>query len=361
MHSSTRRRFLIATGGTVLGTGLIGTAQACHARTDWRTFQYDATNRGFAPDDIGPSKPTPEIQWRVQTGGAIYSAPAVINDAYFGTENGCVFAVDAEDGTPDWARQLTAPVTTTPTVEHDTVYVGTEDGLVIALAAGGSIRWYQWIEGPVSSPTFAEDTVYITGGDGIHAFDARTGDELWHNPLEEISFADSTPAVTPDTVYVSDQWYVYALDATTGEERWRYRPAEAHGASESPPIIVDNTLYAIGGFRRVHAIDASDGSQLAEFSAEVNHIAVDNRWVYAQFIDGLSVWSHDGETSEWAFTVEEGGAAFPAIAGDTVYFVDPPGAEGQNTVHALNAVDGTERWRLTPDIDIPNEIGRAHV
>lgn len=361
MRSTTRRRVLKVGGSTILGSSLVGTAQACrHIRTDWRTFQYDATNRGFVPADIGPSEPTPDIDWRFQTEGALHSAPAIINRLYFGDENGIVYSVSPEDGTEYWRRQLTAPITTTPTAEHDTIYIGTEDGLVIALVATfGAIRWCRWIDGPVSSPTVVEETVYITGGDGVHAFDARTGHELWHTPLEDIYSAESTPAVTPDTVYVSDREYVYALDATTGEEQWRYRPAEHHGAAESPPIIVDDTIYVRGGFERVHAIDATDGSQRTVFSADVSHIAATDRWIYAQHIDGLSAWSHDEESIEWSFLVDHGSSSYPAIAGDTVYYADSPGEGDNNTLHALDVADGTERWRIDLDVDFPFGVSLA--
>lgn len=164
MRSTTRRRVLKGGGSTILGSSLVGTAQACrHIRTDWRTFQYDATNRGFVPADIGPSEPTPDIDWRFQTEGALHSAPAIINRLHFGDENGIVYSVSPEDGTEHWRRQLTAPITTTPTAEHDTIYIGTEDGLVIALAAtfgaircaGGSTARYhhlQWSRKPCISP-----------------------------------------------------------------------------------------------------------------------------------------------------------------------------------------------------------------
>lgn len=89
------------------------------------------------------------------------------------------------------------------------------------------------------------------------------------------------------------------------------------------------------------------------------HIAADDRWIYAQHIDGLSAWSHDGESIEWSFLFDHGSSSYPAIAGDTVYYADSPGEGGNNTLHALDVADGTERWRIDLDVDLPFGVSLA--
>lgn len=73
----------------------------------------------------------------------------------------------------------------------------------------------------------------------------------------------------------------------------------------------------------------------------------------AAFVDGthylsrFNLEARDGATGEgrWLFTtdVDSGALPAPTVAGDTVYV---PGSVGDNTLYAVRAGDGTERWRF---------------
>lgn len=359
-----RRRFLLASGGVLGGSTIAGAAQAGESSSDWRMFQYD-TSEGFATNqgDGGEGPPAdspPEIRWRFDTDGPLHMGPAIVDDiAYFGSEDGHVYAV--EDGAERWRYPATAPVTSTPAVVGDRVYVSSDDGLVRALdITTGALCWCKRISADVSSPIIAGDTIYITGGDRVHALDRSDGTERWHVTLDAVSRRGSTPAATFESVYVTDSEYVYALEADTGAERWRYSPADEQGVLGSPPVLTSDTasrVAAISGSRRVHEIQAADGSQQSVFGDDVFHIAADGERVYVQHREGLT--AYEEPTPVWSFPIDPGSGMYPATGssgvGITVYYGDPPGEREGSTLHALNATanGGTELWRLELDVNLP--------
>lgn len=77
---------------------------------------------------------------KVNAGGKIVSPPVVTNDAvYFGTENGLVYAVDADTGDPLWDQpwQADSYVRASPVVLDGVVYIASGDGTVYAVGPEG--------------------------------------------------------------------------------------------------------------------------------------------------------------------------------------------------------------------------------
>ncbi len=81
-----------------------------------------------------------------------------------------------------WHYQTKSGVKSTAAIVGDTVYVGTKDGELLALAlATGKLRWKFTAGAAISAaPCVVGSTVYVGDEDGIfHAVNRVTGKQLW--------------------------------------------------------------------------------------------------------------------------------------------------------------------------------------
>jgi hypothetical protein len=197
----------------------------------------------------------------------------------------------------------------------DTVYVGSEDSHLHALAARtGEERWsFATGDGIASSPAIVDGFVYVGSWDNhLYALDAATGEERWRYVTGNV--AGSTPAVVNGVVYIGS-WedrsgtsvgQIHAVDGATGRERWR---VEAGELIVSSPAVVDGVVYIgveffdVDGF--LLALDAETGREL------------------------------------WRFQADASPTGDPVVADGVVYV----GSE-DDVLFALDAATGVERWRL---------------
>jgi outer membrane protein assembly factor BamB len=118
--------------------------------------------------------------WSAYVGDLGTNAPAVARDVVYTAGDG-VRAIDARSGAERWVAYSTG-VSSSPAIAYGRVYVGTDDGHVVALAASrGTVEWTSAPAGDrlISTPVVANGVVYIGGLDGhFYAFDAATGDTL---------------------------------------------------------------------------------------------------------------------------------------------------------------------------------------
>lgn len=172
----------------------------------------------------------------------------------------------------------------------------------------------------------------------VVALDRETGAIQWKDET-----GGSAPALVDDTLYIADN-RVRALAAGDGSERWVAGPEAEYGV----PAVVDGRVYATTG-RRMYAFDAADGSVLWSTKQDGNvgsAVAVADGTVYAGHAsppddgrNGVAAFDTADGSSEWTVTIPSGVVAAPAVADGVVYVSDG------GTLFALDAADGTERWR----------------
>ena len=116
---------------------------------------------------------TPPVQkgsvWSRRVGGDVRHTPALAHDTvYVTTSRGKVVALDAATGTERWQTDVGEKITAAPTVSGATVLVGTESGVVFGLEAHtGERLWEFKTEGKITgSPIVAGDTMYVVSHDG---------------------------------------------------------------------------------------------------------------------------------------------------------------------------------------------------
>src|SRR3954468_23793569 len=179
------------------------------------------------------------VRWRVRTGGAVRSSPAVTHERVFvGSGDGYLYALERATGRIVWRFQAGSRVGASPAVAGGLVVAATIGGRIFAVdQAAGKLRW-SLTTGPVlppntspaggwdlwaSSPAIVGSRVLIGGGDGkVYCLDLRNGRQHWQ--AKTGGRVRATPAVHGGTVVVGS-WdgRVYAYDLETGQERWVHR------------------------------------------------------------------------------------------------------------------------------------------
>jgi len=75
--------------------------------------------------------------WSFETNSSVYSSPTVVDGTvYVGSNDGNVYALAASDGSEQWSFETGDYVTSSPTVVDGTVFVGSYDNNVYALDSG---------------------------------------------------------------------------------------------------------------------------------------------------------------------------------------------------------------------------------
>ncbi|GAA5048884.1 PQQ-binding-like beta-propeller repeat protein [Haladaptatus pallidirubidus] len=204
------------------------------------------------------------------------SSPVLVDDVVYTTEtgdHGGICAVDTNTGERIWKFDTDGYVSSAPAVVDGILYAGMWGKWFYAVdVANGSKRWKVDVAHRFSSssPVVADGRVFVgTVGDSplvvtdpedeeqfeacaVLAFDAKTGDELWHyDDFGECNSVESSPTVADGVVYVGCRHGVSAV-TVDGENAWRLN---FKGEREDDPYV-DSSPAVAGG--RVFT-GASDG------------------------------------------------------------------------------------------------------
>ena len=211
------------------------------------------------------------ITWRLPVDGAIWSGVTLIGDtAYFGTREGTLYAVDVSES-PDYVRNPEARIKWS--FKMDTVFASTpiiNDGRLYAnafnkvfalnledRAAAGigatevTLTNNEWMfatnAGAWSNPTLDEDTLYIgTLNGSIYALNAATGTMVWEQPTNipgSIVGNLTVVSVSPPGFLIvpSFERDVHIVNLPNGEyEKRVYRTSAGVAAS---PTLINETLF----------------------------------------------------------------------------------------------------------------------
>ncbi len=189
--------------------------------------------------------------------------------------------------------------TSSPTVASGLVYVGLNDGKVLALnASSGAVMWSYQNGGAVySSPAVADNVVYFGSWDkSVYVVNALTGALLWSHPTG--SYVQSSPAVANGVIYVgsydhltsSNSGSLYALDDSTGKMLWSY-PVGTEVLTS--PIVANKVVYAGGNDNNFFAFNASNGAKLWNY--QIGSYSSDS-WSSAAVAEGVLYVGFGGGT-----------------------------------------------------------------
>lgn len=282
------------------------------------------------------------LKWKFKTDSRVSSSPAVMGGVvYFLSYDGNFYAVDAATGKGKWKfatggeRRFAAkhihgaqPITETmpdpfdfylssPAIENGTLYFGSSDGNVYALAAAsGALKWK------------------FKTGDVVHA----------------------SPAVADGKVFVGS-WdsYFYALDADTGKLKWRFKTGVDPDiynqvGIQSSAIVADGVVYFGCRDSNLYALDAETGEKKWAFNNKGSWVigspVVQNGKLYFSTSDSGLFYAVDAKTGAPVFSLKFIWPMFssPAIAGNTLYI-----GSHEGKLIAINLISQKLAWSFQTD------------
>lgn len=184
----------------------------------------------------------------------------------------------------------------------------------------------------------------------MYALSIADGSTQWRYDIDESQVGTrilSTPAVGEDTVYAANhRGSVYALDPVLDTEKW-----DVGVKDDFPWVRIRARNYQ---WRAELRGDGSSSPAVVDGT-----VFLANSYGTAYALDAA-----DG-TVKWR-TERSNNLRSPAVADDTVYVGaysntdDPPVEIAGGTVYALAAADGTERWRYTLEDRAPLAVAVAN-
>jgi len=290
-----------------------------------------------------------ESQWQFRGKSGISTAPVVADGLIFvGSNDGELYALEADSGAEVWQFTVGLPLDITPTVVEQTLYIGSKQGQFYALESlTGQLKWQRNLH--LSAPVLVTTQAVYLGDEAgyFYALDAQTGQELWRFKTNGTISVKAT--VHDKTLYLgSRDRHLYALDLATGAERWRFVVDDWVTAA---PQVADNTVYFGSSDQYMYAVDAVTGQERWRFNGGDDIFAgptLVHNVVYFGSYDG-HLYAIEAETAQLHWRVNTGVPvqSSPYVIGQTVYF---GGGDGQ--LYAVDAITGQILDTFTADSQI---------
>ena len=230
---------------TYIQTGPKAAGNAVYYETDWHLF---AVNEA-----------TGDLDWwyEVDNSGT-FMDPQFAGDILFVPSRTAVYALHTRTGSALWTKtfyqQFEDDSIASLIVDGDAVYLGTNQGEVIAIEAlTGEVRWRYnlgrhartMVEAAANGLVYL--AVYGAGGlesvNGVYALDASTGELQWRHETRFRAYV-----LDGRVMYVSSyDGYVETVDAITGDLKWRFNTGQKYAGIGI--AIADSVLYGFDGAR----------------------------------------------------------------------------------------------------------------
>ena len=327
---------------------------------EWSSLQGGAAHPGVATG-LAPSPPL-RLAWRASTEAGALSAPAVAGGLVIATARTALVGVDAATGKELWSvprklGQLVPPAVAPAAGGGVVVYVEgstPQDGALVAVDPSTRARlWRVRLGGlPRSAPSIEGDTVFVGSQDRfLYAVTLSSGDLKWRARLD--GFVDTSPAVSGDRVFAAGEdpttgrATFYGLDAETGRRAWTPFLAPPFSIGATTPTVAGDTVYAGFGDLQVRAFDVATGKIRWEAGVRSDSSPVTSP-AFADgdlfLVDGTGgLYRIDGRTGdlEWEFQFPSFFIwGSPLVVGDRVFV----GAQ-DGTLAAVDVSTGHRVWQ----------------
>ena len=313
----------------------------------WPTWRGDAAMSGVAQESL--TFPL-SLAWKFEAAKPVKATAVSDGERFFiGDAKGKFFALGASDGKPVWTYDTKDSIEGSALLVEDKVVFGSLEGVVYCLEAKtGKEAWKFKTEGEVRAAPNAflrkdQSPLVLIGSydNRLYALDLLTGKKVWQ--VETSNYINGSASVVEGmTAFGGCDGFVYFINAADGTEAGKVEirnpianTVAAHGSTAvlahygyevvsldakkfapkwvyserefeyfaSPAITADDTVFAADRGKRVHRLNAADG------------------------------------TEKWAFRTKGRVDSSPVVTGDHVVF----GSDDGN-VYAVSANDGTQVW-----------------
>jgi outer membrane protein assembly factor BamB len=228
---------------------------------------------------------TGKPRWALSGIGPSVSSPLVWRHrAFFGGENGIVYAVSLSSHKVVWRYQAGGAVRGAPAELDGRIVVGASDGSLSSLSYSGRLIWSATTGGILGANQFhataalSYGTAYIGGTDGtIYAFALSNGGLRWSFATGDWVY--SPPAVWRNLVFEgSHDGYFYGLNAATGRLVWKFH---AGSPISGAPTVLGSIVYVSSVAGRTWALNARTGRVVWTFGGSgPTPVTTDRRTLY---------------------------------------------------------------------------------
>jgi outer membrane protein assembly factor BamB len=266
----------------------------------------------------------------------------------FGNQDGRVVALSYEKGKPEWSFQTGGSIFSSPAVAEGKLVFGSGDKKIYCLdATNGKLKWsYETGAAVLGSPLVLHDTVYIGGSDhNFVALDLNSGKLIWKFKGLDGPVV-STPVQYEDKI-IFGAWdrNLYALNRTTGDLKWKWNNGSAvrnYSPASCIPVAREGVVYVVAPDRYISAIDASDGKTLWRNNdtrvRESMGVSADGKWIYGKTMQDTVVAyvaSRDKQSAAWkmhvgfgyehvpSMLIEKDGIVFFGTKSGVIYAIEP--------------------------------------
>jgi outer membrane protein assembly factor BamB len=197
-----------------------------------------------------------KILWNRLLPSRSESSPLLDGDnLYFGSENGTVYSLRTADGSVRWKFKAQGAVKSALALSAGKLYFGDYSGRVYALwEDSGKPAWVKTTNGArfglssgqfYSTPAVAFGRIYLGNTDGnVYSYATDNGALAWRRHTDGYVYASPALAQVPGgapTVYIgSYSGTFYALDARSGRVRWSF---DAHGKISGAATVAGDIVY----------------------------------------------------------------------------------------------------------------------
>ena len=291
------------------------------------------------------------ISYPLIAGGMVFVTTANSNGNYGNT----LVALDENTGMTIWSADLPGTYFfANAAFDSGKVFVVNFDGLLKAFdAASGTPLWSVSLPGQYAftSPPTATNGVVFAGGAGsggtVYAVNETNGQVLWTMPVENGDH--SSPAVAQGDVFVSYACpQSYAFNATTGQQLWHYDSCCSGGGGKTPVVhagqvyVRDDYCDPTSGL----VLDANTGTPVGGFNSDRPPAFIGNLALYFQSGTLVGVDIPSGQQL-WSFAGDGGLTSAPVIVNQTIYIGSSSG-----TLYGLNT-SGQQIWSTPVGAPIP--------
>ena len=325
-------------------------------------WQNNTVHDGFDP--ASPLVPPLTLRWNRDLSGSgviSISYPLIAQGSVFVTTTttanvNTLMALDGNTGGTVWSANLNGDCCfANAAYDSGKVFVVETNGLMKAFdAASGTQLWSVSLPGQsfFTSPPTAANGIVFTGGAGtggtVYAVNETNGAVLWMMPVENGDH--SSPAVVSGNVFVSYACpQAYAFNAITGQQLWHYSSCCEGGGGKTPVVhagqVYVRDSFCTPGFLGL-VLDANTGNQTGAFNSDRPPAFVGNLALYLQTRTLRGVDLPSGQVL-WSFAGDGSLTSAPVIVNQTIYV-----GSNSGTLFGLNT-SGQQIWSTQVGAAIP--------
>jgi len=230
-----------------------------------------------------------------------------LNKVFIGSENGEIFALDANTGELVWQSRVKGEIINKPAVDSGILVVNSASGILKAFdATSGEEIWKIEQDVPaltlrgMSEPVIASGGVLVgqANGDvsvyllekGQQGWSTTVGEPTGNTELERVIDVDSAPVVFGDKIYsVSSRGHLVSIELRSGKILWKRQYSSYRQIS-----ISGNSIFLTNNQGHVYSINRNDGleqwSNLTMSNRGVTGPAIQNDYIVVGDFDGYLHW-----------------------------------------------------------------------